>query len=122
MRKLCLFVLLFSALPGCRSKSPAVEGILTADTMKVIMWDMMRADEVYLRMTATDSTAAKRKENIRLYEQVFSIHGITKKQFDSNYRYYASHPSDFKQLLDSLDNYATRERSRQFEKKYGEPK
>ena len=121
MRKMSLVTALLFGLAACRSNS-SKDGILVADTMKVIMWDMMRADEVYLRMTAKDSTAAKRKENIRLYEQVFAIHGITKKQFDSSYRYYASHPTDFKRLLDSLDNFATSERSRLFEKKYGEPK
>lgn len=121
MRKLSLVTALLFSLAACRSNT-SKDGILVADSMKVVMWDMMRADEVYLRMTAKDSTAAKRKENIRLYEQVFAIHGITKKQFDSSYRYYASHPSDFKRLLDSLDTYATRERSRLFEKKYGEPK
>ncbi|HEY1018372.1 MAG TPA: DUF4296 domain-containing protein [Sediminibacterium sp.] len=121
MSKFRLVVILLFSLAACRSNS-SNNGILVADTMKAVMWDMMRADEVYLRMTVKDSTAARRKENIRLYEQVFAIHGITKKQFDSSYRYYASHPSDFKRLLDSLDTYATRERSRLFEKKYGEPK
>lgn len=106
---------------GCRSAVPA-EGLLVPDSMKVIMWDMMKADELYLRISAKDTTAARRKENIRLYEQVFAVHKITKKQFDSSYHFYATHPDQFKLLLDSLDVYALRERTKQFEKKYGAPK
>lgn len=113
---ICLF-----GLMGCRSGTPT-DGLLAPDSMKVIMWDMMKADELYLRISAKDTTAARRKENIRLYEQVFALHRITKKQFDSSYRYYATHPDQFKLLLDSLDTYAARQRTKQFEKKYGTSK
>lgn len=112
----CLF-----AVIGCRSGAPN-DGLLAPDSMKVIMWDMMKADELYLRISAKDTTAARRKENIRLYEQVFAVHRITRKQFDSSYQFYASHPDQFRLLLDSLDTYAQRERTKQFEKKYGAPK
>lgn len=116
-----LFCICLFAVMGCRSGAPA-EGLLAPDSMKVIMWDMMKADELYLRISAKDTTAARRKENIRLYEQVFALHRITKKQFDSSYRYYATHPDQFKLLLDSLDTYAARQRTKQFEKKYGTSK
>lgn len=113
-----LVCVLMVTVMSCRSGTPKEE-LLVPDSMKVIMWDMMRADEIYLRILAKDTTADDRKENIRLYEQVFALHKITKKQFDSSYRYYASHPNLFKRLLDSLDTYAISERSKLFKKKYG---
>lgn len=116
-----LFCVCLLAAMGCRSGA-SNEGLLAPDSMKVVMWDMMKADELYLRISAKDTTAARRKENIRLYEQVFAVHRITKKQFDRSYHFYAAHPDQFKLLLDSLDTYALRERTKQFEKKYGAPK
>ncbi len=106
------FVCLFSVaciMTSCRSHNHEILGI---DTMKVVMWDMLKMDEVYLRMLAKDSTAAKRKENIRLYEEVFALHHISKGQFDSSYKFYESHPVNFKLLIDSLNAFGTREKNR----------
>ena len=52
------------------------------------------------------------KENIRFYEEVYALHHITKKQFDYTYKYYESHPIEFKILLDSIDAFAVREQAR----------
>ncbi len=106
-------VLLLSVLSiaGCRSTTKPSLGI---DSMKVIMWDMLRADELYTRMTLKDSLAKGRREDIRLYEEIFAAHKITRGKFDSSYKYYAAHPVDFKLLIDSLDAFATRERSKVF--------
>lgn len=97
------------------SCQPTVKkNIILVDSMKVIMWDMLRAEELYQRIILKDSTAKKRKENIRLYETVFLLHKISKGKFDTSYKYYASNPVIFKVLIDSLDAFATRERSKVF--------
>ena len=96
---------------GCRSASKPLLGI---DSMKVVMWDMLRADELYTRMTLKDSLAKGRREDIRLYEEVFAVHKITRGYFDSSYKYFAAHPVQYKILIDSLDAFATRERSKVF--------
>jgi hypothetical protein len=108
-----LFVSLVGILliTGCRSASKPLLGI---DSMKVVMWDMLRADELYTRMSIKDSLAKGRREDIRLYEEVFAVHKITRGYFDSSYKYYASHPVDYKILVDSLDAFATRERTKVF--------
>ncbi len=113
----CLFAVAFM-LPSCRSGDPKY--VIGIDSMKVYMWDMMRADEYYLEIIAKDTTTAKRKENIRLYEQVFAIHKITKGKFDSSFRYYEAHPIAFKTLIDSLDAYALREKSNTYNRQYGQ--
>jgi hypothetical protein len=107
---LFLFVVIFS----CKSKNSA---ILVPDTMKVVIWDMMKADELYSRLTAKDSistTEKKKQLNIRLYEEVFSIHHITRGSFDSSYFYYSSHPVLLKALLDSVDAYGTRQKNTRY--------
>lgn len=99
-------------LLGVSCKSAYEKSILPVDSMKVVMWDMLKADELYLRILAKDSTAKKRKENIRLYEQVFLIHRISKGKFDSSYKYYETHPVQFKILIDSLESFSMRERDK----------
>ena len=105
---LFLFFFLFSS---CRLSSSRNE-IIEIDSMKSIMWDMIRADEYYLRIIVKDTLAVKRKENIRLYEEVFSIHHTSKKQFDDSYKYYAAHPDQYKQLVDSLDAFSYIEKNK----------
>lgn len=100
---------LVCALVSCRSHN---EYILHPDTMKVVMWDLMKVDEAYTRMTIKDSLHLLKNEGFRMYEEVYALHHITKKQFDSTYKYYESHPVEFKELLDSLENYAQRERNK----------
>jgi hypothetical protein len=109
----CLFLLV--CLLGISCKSAYEKSILPVDRMKLVMWDMLKADELYLRMIVKDSTAKKRKENIRLYEQVFLIHRISKGKFDSSYKYYETHPVQFKILIDSLEAFSMRERDRTFD-------
>jgi hypothetical protein len=86
--------------------------ILGIDSMKVVMWDMMKADELYMRMLAKDSTAGQHKVNIRLYEEVLALHKTTKGQFDSSYKFYEAHPVAFKALIDSLEAFSAREKNR----------
>ncbi|MDB5209571.1 MAG: hypothetical protein JWQ30_398 [Sediminibacterium sp.] len=80
------------------------------DSMKVVMWDMMKSDELYLRILGKDSSARLRKENIRMYEEVLLLHKTTKGQFDSSYKYYEAHPVEFKLLVDSLEAFAARQK------------
>ena len=105
------FIAFFFVVSGFACKfSSGKQKILTVDTIKVIMWDLLRADELYIRNTIKDSTARIRKDNIRMFEEIYALHHVTKGQFDSSFKYYEAHPVVFKQLIDSLDNYATREK------------
>jgi hypothetical protein len=69
-------------------KTPKDQEILPINAMKLAMWDMMRADEWFTQTTLKDSLNLRKKENIQLYEQVFTIHGTTRKQFYNSYKYY----------------------------------
>lgn len=108
-------------LMGCQSGGDK-KIILPLDTMKVVMWDMLKADEWYIRSTVKDSTLKTKHENIRLYEQVFAIHAITRKQFYTSYKYYESHPQEFKVLIDSIETFSNRIKNRLFINNHGQSK
>ena len=97
---------------ACHSK---YKNILSIQEMKPIVWDLMKADEWFLTSSLKDTSATKRKENIRLYEEVFAVHAITRDRFYNSYRYYEAHPPLMKILLDSVDQFSVRERNRLFE-------
>jgi hypothetical protein len=101
---ICLLVL------SCK-KTPKDQVILPVNTMKLAMWDLMRADEWYTQTTLKDSLNKRLKENIQLYEQVFAIHGTTRKQFYNSYKYYETHPKDFRVLMDSISAFSEREKA-----------
>lgn len=114
MRKhILMVILLYSCVIACRQSNETKP--LPIQSMKLVMWDLLKADEWYLSKSIKDTTVVKSKENIRLFEQVFSIHGITKDRFYSSYRYYEAHPLEMKILIDSVDQFASRERNRAYE-------
>lgn len=92
-------------------KTPKDQEILPINTMKLAMWDMMKADEWFTQTTFKDSLFKRKKENIQLYEQVFAIHGTTRKQFYNSYKYYETHPKEFKVLMDSIYAFTEREKA-----------
>ncbi|MFM9021057.1 MAG: DUF4296 domain-containing protein, partial [Sediminibacterium sp.] len=55
---------------------------------------------------------AVKKMNFAYYEQVFKLHNISREQFYQSLKYYESHPPQMKILIDSLDQYAARERDK----------
>ena len=121
--KIFLSAIIFVSLGlmGCKSGGDN-KMILPLDTMKVVMWDMLKADEWYIRKTIKDSTLKTKHENIRLYEQVFAIHNITRKQFYTSYKYYESHPPEFKVLIDSIEASSNRIRNSLFYNNHGQAK
>ena len=101
-RLIYLFALVF--IVACNNGTP--KNVLPVNTMKVVMFDMLKADEWYARKLVGDTLLLKVKEDIPLYEQVFAVHKLTKKQFFDSYHYYEAHPVAYKELVDSLESYA----------------
>lgn len=95
------------------------EQLLNINQMKVIVWDMLKADELYTIQQAKDSTLRTQKKNLVYYEKIFAYHKISRSGFYQSFKYYEAHPPQMKELLDSLDQYATRERNRSF-MRYGQ--
>jgi hypothetical protein len=115
--RMWLRILLLACLgyTGCTPASSSKKPI-EVNKMKQVMWDLMKADEWYNQITAKDSTLHGKKEDIHLYEQVFAVHGISKDQFYTSYKYYESHPVEFKVLIDSVDALSLREKNKLYDK------
>ncbi|TAF54359.1 MAG: DUF4296 domain-containing protein [Sphingobacteriia bacterium] len=116
---LCLVcILFFFACSHDRAKSN--EKVLPVNTMKQVVWDMLRADEYYLRKTQFDSLHRLDQENFRYYEQVFRAHGVNRKQFYESWKWYQSHPTVFQLLIDSVDALGMRQRN-EANRRFGAP-
>lgn len=115
MKTLARMVCFFCAgyFLACSPKTPAV---MPVNQMKVILHDLMKADEWFVRISLKDTNAQKKNEHIRLYEQVFKIHQVNRDDYFKSYRFYAAHPIQFKVLIDSVDALATRDRLRRLAK------
>ena len=102
------FLLALMIFAACKGETP--KNVLPVNTMKVVMFDMLKADEWYARKLVGDTLLLKVKEDIPLYEQVFAVHKISKKQFFDSYHYYEAHPVAYKELIDSLESYANKQK------------
>ena len=107
-----LFVVVL--LVACNSGLP--KNVLPVNTMKVVMFDMLKADEWYARKLVGDTLMLRVKEDIPLYEQVFAVHKLTKKEFFDSYHYYEAHPIAYKELVDSLESYANKQKLKTIKK------
>jgi hypothetical protein len=57
--------------------------------MESLLWDMMLADRYSAQFLSKDSATKDVKlETMKLYEQVFQMHHITREAFVKNYKYY----------------------------------
>lgn len=88
-------------LCGCKGKNG--QEILSPETMKLVVWDMLRADEMAMSDNSKDTVRTHfLQHSVHAYEQVFAIHHITKEQFYRSYKYYQERPDENKALLDSV--------------------
>ena len=95
-----IFFLFFAA---CVGKNNPPSNIIQTDSMKNIMWDMIQADQYAKQFLAKDSLKINvKEETIKLYQQVFQIHHITKSEFEKSYQYYLAHQDLYKIIFDSL--------------------
>jgi hypothetical protein len=98
---------LAAVIIGCKnSRVPA--SVLPLDSMKIVMFDFLVADQWNNTRMATDTTFIRAKNNLKSYQQVLAIHHITKTVFDSSLSYYEQRPDMFKILIDSVNTYGSR--------------
>ena len=105
----CILVFLVFS---CKPSVP--DGILKPDKMKLVLWDISRADELVNYYSIKDSTFKKQDKYNSFYDTVFRVHGITNFQFNESLQYYQDRPVLLKTILDSLTKYGER-RQRHFD-------
>jgi len=99
---LLVIVLSVAAGIGCGDKKSVPSGILKREEMQVVLFDMIQAEQ-YATYFAKDSTRLNLKlENLRLYDQVFQLHHVSREEFTRSYKYYMTRPDLTQTLLDSV--------------------
>lgn len=110
----CIAVILLTGI-GCSDKNSVPSGILSREKMENVLWDMIQADQYSALYLAKDSAHINTKmENLRLYEQVFRLHQVSREEFRKSYQYYLDHPSLNQILFDSLISRGNRLRTESY--------
>jgi hypothetical protein len=105
MRIIVSILFVFILLAACKNKDGVPGNVLPRLKMQSVLWDMMRADQFLSNyLLNKDTSLNKKSETIKLYEQIFHIHHITKEEFKTSLSFYRSHPLILKEIMDSLSN------------------
>jgi hypothetical protein len=102
-------VLLFFFI-GCTNQYKVPKDVLPKDKMEVVLWDMILADRYSANFLVKDSTKNLKEETFKMYDQVFTLHKITRQQFVKSFKYYLARPDIAQKMLDSLATHANRRR------------
>ena len=107
MRKLCIVLCLFAI--SCQDKEQ-LENKVPFDKMKVVLYQLMKADEYYTRTVSADSTMQKERKNIQFYKQIFEMNKVNRDDFFATLTYMQKRPIEFKVLMDSAYELSKREK------------
>ncbi|MGI9138454.1 MAG: DUF4296 domain-containing protein [Sediminibacterium sp.] len=102
---LFILVVLFAACNLTNNNKPVV----AFPVMQKVIWQLMKSEDYYTRISLADSNLKGKHKNIELYEQVFQLNEINAKDFYATIDYYEKHPILFKELMDSVSSLSKRE-------------
>ena len=94
---------------ACRRTSPSGQEILSKDTMRVVLWEMFQADSYNETRSYKDTNYRHDTAYASLYLRIFNSHHLSREQFADSYDYYLSDPASMKEIIDSLNDKATRD-------------
>lgn len=99
-----LIIIIFSFLvTGCKNKNKIPHQVIPQNKMQEVLWDIMRADQFLNEFILNrDSGLDRAAERVKMYNKVFSIHQLSREQFNKSFKYYKEHPALFKALMDSI--------------------
>ena len=102
MIRICIFIFALTVLNSCGNKNKIPQGILKPEKMQLVLWDVMKAEAFTADFIKKDSSKNALAENLKLQQEIFAIHKISKADFYSSYNYYKTNTPLFKTMLDSL--------------------
>jgi len=104
-------------LAGCTGKDKVPSGIIPRAKMENILWDMIEADQFSAVYLVKDSARINIKtEDLRLYQQVFRLHGVSRDEFRKSFKYYEDRPDLIRTLFDSVLSRGNRLRTESYSK------
>ncbi len=102
MKYLIIFFII-ACLTSCSDRTSIPKGILSRDSMQVIMRDIIIADGYSTQAVFKDSSKHdKMKASEELMETVFKIHHTNREIFRKSLSFYESRPDLNKMIFDSL--------------------
>ena len=110
MRLALPFLVLFAI--ACTNTTKTPTSVISKQKMEAVLWDLIQADRFSTLFLARDSAEVNISlENIKLYQQVFQVHKISKDDFIKSYKFYLSRPDITKVIFDSIAVKAERQRA-----------
>ena len=76
--------------------------VFPPEKMEVVLYDIIRADELVDLSSLKDSTYRQLSKRTALYDSVFQLHSISKEDYDKSIQFYESRPDLLKVILDTL--------------------
>ncbi len=103
-----VLILFFSVvIVSCKGKNKIPGDVLPPAKMEAVLWDIMRADKfISDYIYSSDTSVEKQSARLKLYQEAFTVHHITKEKFQHSFSWYQSHPAFLKTIMDSLSNKA----------------
>lgn len=103
MRATLLITIVCFLISGCSSKEKIPQDLIPEKKMQAVLWDLMRADQFLNDYVLNrDTSLNKSAERLKYYNSIFSIHKISRENFQHSFAYYQAHPSLFRMIMDSL--------------------
>lgn len=98
-----LVIIVLTIAVACTDKDKVPSGIIPKVEMEKILWDMIQADQYSMTYLIKDSAHVNVKmETLKLYQQVFQLHKVSREEFRESYQYYLGRPDLTRPLFDSL--------------------
>lgn len=107
MRKICIVLCLF--ILSCQDKEQP-KNMVPFDKMKVVLYQLMKADEYFTRSVSADTTMQLERKNIQFYKQIFELNKVDRNDFYETLTYLQKKPIEFKVLMDSAYELSKREK------------
>ena len=104
MIRLFLCSILFSLLlVSCADQSSRPTGVLSAEKMEAVLWDLLRAEQfVSNYVVGRDSSLSAKAKGPQLYAAILSKHGLTDSLFRVSLDFYKKHPKQLQPIMDSI--------------------
>lgn len=102
MIRICFLIFVAVSFISCGSKDEIPSTILKQEKMQAVLWDVIKAQAFTDQFVKKDTSKNVDKENLKMQQEIFAIHHITKEEFYKSYAYYETNTGLFKQMLDSI--------------------
>lgn len=115
----CLLAGVVLVVSSCSDKNSVPAGVLPHEKMEAVMWDVIQSEQYSAAYLAKDSAHINLKlENLRLYDEVFRLHQVSREEFRKSYQYYMGRADLAQLLFDSLLSKGNRLRTESYSRPY----